>query len=159
MAGQHAILGAGRPHADDFLRTQVGGICRPSLSSNPGRSAPREEIGAGSHVLPESLSDTEDENEVDQEDGIVDIAQLDGAHAVKPPVARFAWSPFESTCSSDPDIITWCFGDRLYQGPEILHGSVELHVVGRAQDQSAITAHGAQTRSNLRLDFVRGAKR
>ena len=75
MRGHDAVLGAGRAHADHFLRAQIGGEKREAGDPDGNRAVRGEKIFARLDAAADQQSDAEDEGEVQREDRVVDEAE------------------------------------------------------------------------------------
>ncbi len=75
VAGEDAVLRAGRAHADNFLRAEVGGNKSKATDPCGYGTASQEKIRAGFHVAFEGRADAQHEREVHGHDDPVDGGQ------------------------------------------------------------------------------------
>ena len=83
VARHHAVLGARGRHADHFLGAQVGREERQPGDPGGDRAAREEEVLAAPDVSPQDPADAEHEGEIDDQDRVVDRAELDLVHGRK----------------------------------------------------------------------------
>ena len=76
MAGHDAVFGARGRHANNLLRAEVGR--KKGQSGNPcrNRAARKEEIRTSFHIAFKGPTDNENEREVNQENGVINAAEL-----------------------------------------------------------------------------------
>src|SRR2546422_10762135 len=84
MARHDAVLGAGRGHPDAFLRARVCGDKSQAGDPRWNRPAREEEILAAANDSSQCPADAEHEDEVDDQDRIVDPAEVDLWQLVRP---------------------------------------------------------------------------
>ncbi len=75
VAGDDAVLGARGAHADDLLRSEVGGDKGEAADPGGDGASGEEEVVGGAHVALEGEADAQNEDEIDQHDQPVDDGQ------------------------------------------------------------------------------------
>lgn len=80
LAGHHAVLGAAGAHADDFVRSKIGGNECQRRDPRGDGTARQEEIGAGFRVSLKREPDAQDEHDIHRQHDIIDRAETNRIH-------------------------------------------------------------------------------